>query len=49
MICICECRPLSKSMWECPKDNDGNDNYLFVHNSYDGREGIEWTNEILKQ
>ena len=22
---------------------------VVIHNSFDGREGVEWTNEILKQ
>jgi hypothetical protein len=23
-------------------------NFIIVHNSFDGREGVEWTNELLK-
>lgn len=26
-----------------------NGNMIIVHNSFDGREGIEWTNEILNK
>lgn len=37
---ICACLPEVK--YE-------NGNMIIVHNSYDGREGIEWTNEILNQ
>lgn len=36
----CECEPTVK--WE-------NDNIIVIHNSYDGREGIEWVNEILNK
>lgn len=49
MVCVCECHPVSRPMWDCPKDKDGEDNYIFVHFSYDGREGMEWANEILNQ
>jgi hypothetical protein len=36
---VCHCLPEIKY-------EDGN--MIIAHNSYDGREGIEWANEILK-
>lgn len=36
--CQCKCEPEIK--------NEG-DSFLIIHNSFDGREGIEWANEIL--
>lgn len=38
--CDCKCNPIIKKV---------NDSILVIHNSFDGREGLEWTNEILKQ
>ena len=35
----CDCNPEIK-----PQEG----NMIIVHNSYDGREGLEWVNEILK-
>lgn len=26
---------------------DGYDDVIIIHNSFDGREGVEWANEIL--
>lgn len=37
--CLCPCEPEIK-------DVEGG--ILVIHNSYDGREGLEWANEILK-
>lgn len=36
--CPCKCEPTWK---------EEGDALLIVHNSYDGREGLEWVNEIL--
>ena len=36
--CPCECEP---------KFKEEDDDLLIVHNSFDGREGIEWVNELL--
>jgi len=30
-----------------PEIQTENGNVIIVHNSFDGREGVEWTNEIL--
>ena len=38
--CICKCNPE-----HIPVEGGG---LVIVHNSYDGREGLEWVNEILK-
>lgn len=32
-----------------PKTIEESGCFILVHNSFDGREGIEWANEILKQ
>lgn len=37
--CLCKCEPKI-----CP-EKDGA--VLIIHNSFDGREGLEWMNEIL--
>lgn len=37
--CPCKCNP----EW---KEEDGA--ILVIHNSFDGREGVEWVNEILQ-
>jgi hypothetical protein len=37
--CSCPCRP--KRTFEGPVT-------IFIHSSFDGREGLEWANEILK-
>lgn len=39
-LCDCECKPV-------PKLENGR--LIIVHNSLDGREGVEWANEILKK
>lgn len=39
--CDCPCNP--KREWM-----DDRDAWLFVHSSFDGREGLEWAAEILK-
>lgn len=39
LLYSCHCKPKVR--------NEG-DNMLIVHNSYDGREGVEWANEILQ-
>lgn len=39
--CSCKCSP--RIQYE---DNGG---AIVIHNSFDGREGIEWTNEILNK
>jgi hypothetical protein len=36
--CECKCKPTIKKV---------NESILVIHNSFDGREGVEWTNEIL--
>lgn len=36
--CPCECNP----KWE-----EEGEALLIIHNSFDGREGVEWANEIL--
>lgn len=38
-ICNCLCHPR--------RLKEGN-RYIFVHSSFDGREGLEWTAQILK-
>lgn len=38
LICECPCIPIVK------EEGDG---YMIIHNSFDGREGVEWANEIL--
>lgn len=37
-ICLCDCGP--KLIIE-------NDTPIFVHNSFDGREGVEWARELI--
>ena len=37
--CSCQCQPEIEEV-------DGK--HFVVHNSFDGREGVEWANEILK-
>jgi hypothetical protein len=39
-VCPCSCKP------RLLEDGGGP---IFVHNSFDGREGIEWTKDILSQ
>lgn len=35
---------------ECePKVEHINGSMIVIHNAFDGREGVEWINEILKQ
>lgn len=36
---MCECKPVVEYL--------ENDHVIIVHNSFDGREGVEWMNEIL--
>lgn len=44
-FCICKCNPEHKLI-----DKDGiPTGILIIHNSFDGREGVEWVNELLKQ
>ena len=38
-LCKCEPRIIAES----------NSDIIVVHNSFDGREGIEWTNELLNK
>lgn len=38
-VCDCSCAP----RWE---DKDGV--RIFIHNSFDGREGLEWAMDLLK-
>lgn len=40
-VCDCRCRP--------KRLNEGEGRYIFVHNSFDGREGVEWANELLSK
>ena len=35
----CKCEPRA--------EKQENGNIIIIHNSFDGREGVEWTNEIL--
>jgi len=42
MIPMCKCDPKVKQEYL-------SDDIIFVHNSFDGREGVEWVNEILNQ
>jgi hypothetical protein len=39
-LCDCECKPGIKME---------NGRLLIFHKSFDGREGVEWANEVLKQ
>lgn len=39
-LCKCECLPEHKT--------ENGESLIIVHNSFDGREGVEWTNEVLK-
>lgn len=39
-ICRCKCSPTYK---------EENGSLIVIHNSFDGREGVEWTIEILKK
>lgn len=45
-------RPIGLPLCDCPcKPNHietENGGMVIVHNSFDGREGVEWVNEILK-
>lgn len=41
LVCKCKCGPAYK---EQP-----NGAIIVVHNSFDGREGLEWVNEIFKK
>lgn len=37
--CPCKCNPQFK---------EENESLIIVHNSFDGREGVEWAKELLK-
>lgn len=37
-FCPCVCKPIWKEV---------DDSLLIIHNSFDGREGVEWAQEIL--
>lgn len=41
VLCVCACQPSVQYV-----DNDG---VIIVHNAFDGREGLEWANEILNK
>lgn len=41
IICRCNCLPIME------KQSSGA--IIVIHNSFDGREGVEWTNEILNK
>lgn len=41
LICKCSCKP-------SPQEQE-NGSIIVIHNSFDGREGLEWINEILKK
>jgi hypothetical protein len=43
--CKCECHPEHKEL--CPDESGEPTAMVIVHNSFDGREGVEWANEIL--
>lgn len=40
--CDCKCRPVRQYIPD-------KDSWLFVHDAFDGRLGVEWVNELLKQ
>lgn len=40
LFCKCDCIPRIEKEGEI---------FLVHHNSFDGREGVEWANEVLKQ
>ncbi len=45
-VCNCKCQPNYKF------SESGNKPYkamIVIHNSFDGREGVEWANELLNQ
>jgi len=41
--------PKCKCGAEAQFNPDVLNHFIIVHNSFDGREGIEWTNELLNQ
>ena len=38
-FCVCECSPRCEVI--------DLEHFIFIHNSFDGREGVEWVNELL--
>lgn len=40
LIPLCNCEPKVNTEY-------GTENAIVIHNSFDGREGVEWANEIL--
>ncbi len=52
-VALCKCGPIAASTEGLPaEDENGVPNYIFVHNSFDGREEnecVEWVNEILNK
>lgn len=46
-VCRCVCQPEHQ---EISSKKDGVvDAMIVVHNAFDGRQGVEWTNEIIAQ
>ncbi len=46
----CDYPPIGNPLCNCPCEPDWKrekDGIIIVHNSFDGREGLEWTKEIL--
>lgn len=43
--CPCECKPNHQEVGNAIQGITG---LIVIHNSFDGREGVEWVNEILK-
>ena len=47
-ICKCDCKPERKEIFEPTLDGKGKlVGIVIVHNSFDGREGVEWAKEII--
>lgn len=44
--CACKCKPNHQELY--PDENGEPTAMIIIHNSFDGREGVEWANEILK-
>jgi len=44
--CPCPCQPNHQEL--NPDENGEPTAMIIVHNSFDGREGVEWANELLK-
>jgi hypothetical protein len=44
--CACRCRPTHQEVGNAIQGITG---LIVIHNSFDGREGVEWANEIINQ